>query len=192
MTKAFKLFKQKKGITLIELLAAVTLSSLILMGIYRSFSSSLGIYNWFFESRPYMEAAFFSDEFSMDIMNLSLLKDGYFTGGLRRVSFLTCEDPLDAHPDIGPLKRVEYVFTGGELRKNEYFFGSSDLISTKTVLTNIHNGRFSYSSNVDLQKKEIVFLSNKERIPRMIKFRFRLDETGEEISRVITVPVRRF
>jgi type II secretion system protein J len=200
--------KNKAGFTLLELLLAVTIFSIVAVALYASFNAGIRILRRSEEVMSYhQDLRIVMDELSLDLHN-SLLAEIYsetekfetagaeggeeehvyfFTGERKTFSFVTLRDTYTEKGLERNICNVTYSLKGGEsgglVRSLQYQstgFASNDS-GEDTLLTGIEDLEVTYSYAAEDEDEPPVWLDywdQEEKIPLGVKVKFKLKGLG--------------
>jgi len=174
----------KKSMTLIELLVALSITVVIGLGVYRVLCSGISLWRWHTEHRSLGEVVIFWEKISYDLRNYCPLTLPDFKGTLNSISFfvhnpgylLQEDSSLKMGKDLS-IYKVEYIFLPykKEIRRRLYNFGSEKPFRETVVANNIEKLNFTFYLWDEKSKREIVSL-NIEEAPQSVGIEVEWDE----------------
>ncbi|MBI5873947.1 MAG: prepilin-type N-terminal cleavage/methylation domain-containing protein [Candidatus Omnitrophica bacterium] len=124
-----------RGFTLVELLLAASISSVVMLGVYSVFRSGLFAYNKIDSaSAVYQSSRMLLSKLETDLKNSFIYtrNDSFFKGGRNFIEFFTISDRLNQDGEASSFVcRGRYVFDG-EVLKYSYPCGSDSLKTNET------------------------------------------------------------
>ncbi len=196
-----RLQRSPSGFTLIEVLIAASLVSLIAFAVYANFDSGIRVMERVNHVMQEEDINVFFEKLSRDIQNSFRYASIPFKGNGEKLSFpssIATEPVLGSSRGIG---RVSYYYNSSQgrierLQENvsQMFQGEKEVVEPTTALSNISSVRFQYFA---YDKKEEAYTWKEEwgdadnRIPLAVKAELVFHDEGIEktLTRTIAVPV---
>lgn len=193
----------RKSFTLLELLLATSLLAFVGLGVYRTLSSGIAVWQWFGRNRPSADVAIFLEKVALDVRNYCDFSLSDFEGAADRISFLTRNPdyvflssakalPSGITQDV--FNRVEYVFVpdSKQVKRRVYKFGFNEPKTELVNLSGIRNFRFSFYVWDERQKAVTKAHLLSGQTPKAIEVEVELDSASgatDTINRIIEIPI---
>lgn len=165
-----------KSFTLIEIILAIAIFSIIVTAVYSSFY--VGTKSYFRltgKIEKIQELNWFLQKLSKELRNAYLEKED-FIGYAHNLSFFTVEEVYSEEGIFPEIARVSYEFKKDKLFKKLQIGGEAFLLPQdfefKEIMEGVNSLNFTYLYYKDLEKKEVIwrdFFEEKGILPRGVK-----------------------
>ncbi|MFH1791784.1 MAG: hypothetical protein ABH885_07385 [Candidatus Omnitrophota bacterium] len=202
MKKHCKIRGANAAFTLVELLLSLTMTIVIGMGIYKTMSLGISLWEWQKRNQPREDMLIFLERISHDLRNYCRMTEADFTGGSGNISFPVHDTDYVLQPGsviaLAKMKgdaavdRVEYTLIPAEKRvaRKVYKPGGSKPFRESNALTGLRGMVFSYHF-VDGTKAPYIADRATGVPPRAVGITLKVIGPGgdvETFTRIIEVP----
>lgn len=180
---------KRKSATLIELLLALSIFSLVGAGIYRAFSSSVSLFRRLEKINTNIEALILKERLGHELGNIAFGQDFFFRGSEDHLVFFYRQAQLaPSENDLKPFKKIEYNYSPQDkkIKRLERPYGQKEPQARRVLLERVSGLEFTYYlKNNNGEIEETNFLEDKlpEAIGLGLKF-----EGGRQHEAVIPLP----
>jgi hypothetical protein len=180
---------KKKSVTLLELLIAASIFSLVGAGIYKALSNSILIFRSIKKVHSEIDTLIFTEKLEHDLANLFSDMAFYFKGRNSYLQFFIPQSGQNQVQEI-PVIKVEYVYNpqNKEIIRQTYSYQDDRMIEKKIVLGNVKklSLRYYYRDNAGEFSKSVREI---DRLPHAVEISLELYNNNSAYNAIIKVPV---
>lgn len=192
--------KDKKGVTLIELIVAVSIFAVISVAVYSTFAMGLSIWRRTQKAQVmYQNIRLALDEMARDLQNAVVYFDSSqttainFEGEKDRISFYSLVDGYQTTPPYPQLRKISYTLgDSGNLQRLEQVHQGADIApETEEIASQVANLSFfySYEDNGALGYEWRRDWEPNERIPESVRIELELNTGNKPVfSKYVFIP----